>query len=223
MRVYVVGATRWCGPSTVTMFLENGYEVVGDEILRDKEALSKVDMVVFTGGSDVSPHLYGEENYASHCDLARDEFELSVFYSLSPEQAKVGICRGLQLLNVLNGGKLIQDHGHLGGTRKVYRGENGWSGNGLSIGDVIVCHHQGVLPPETGIDPTSITRIKVDNYRKAVSEDNWPIYSGFYPETNSFGVQWHPEWGDIDSDSQIIFFDMIDKYLGLRNSKKVAA
>ena len=69
------------------------------------------DLVLFTGGADVSPELYGEKNYGlSHTNLLRDDFEmkiLKVVQHLGIPQ--MGICRGHQFLNAAYGGKLIQN------------------------------------------------------------------------------------------------------------------
>lgn len=78
--------------------------------------LQQVDAVcdgyLFTGGHDVDPRLYGEEKSALCGPLNpdRDELERQIFH-LAWEQDKpvLGICRGLQMINVLMGGTLYQD------------------------------------------------------------------------------------------------------------------
>jgi len=74
---------------------------------------SSIDLLVFTGGSDVSPALYGEKT-GKHTliDTDRDTLERSI-YQMFRHTPKLGICRGAQLLTVLNRGKLIQHvNGH---------------------------------------------------------------------------------------------------------------
>lgn len=68
------------------------------------------DLVMFTGGEDVTPAFYGEEEHPkTFCNTERDHREALIY-----QQAKrlnipcVGICRGAQFLNVMNGGKLVQ-------------------------------------------------------------------------------------------------------------------
>ncbi|MDR2135556.1 MAG: gamma-glutamyl-gamma-aminobutyrate hydrolase family protein, partial [Treponema sp.] len=68
---------------------------------------------LFTGGQDLSPGLYGAESPAL-CGPAcaeRDRMEASLFSIAVMEQGKpaLGICRGIQLINVLLGGTLYQD------------------------------------------------------------------------------------------------------------------
>lgn len=90
------------------------------EITFDHE---EADIIVFTGGSDVTPSLYGEPKlHKTTNNPERDAVETSLFHRLlnKPDAIKrafVGICRGGQFLNVMNGGKLwqhveghVQDH-----------------------------------------------------------------------------------------------------------------
>ncbi len=209
LKVYVVGGHRWCGPSTVSMFKDAGWDVVGDEILKTDP--NSVDLVVFTGGSDVSPELYGEENIASSCDPMRDRFEVEVYSALKPETKKAGICRGGQFLAVMNGDKLIQHHGYQGGTNPMY-GPDGF------ICPVNVCHHQGfVTTKENGGEV--LAWIKPEKYKTgtvpSLGDGGYPSYSSFYPKTNSYCFQPHAEWGHQPSHDY--FFRMLTEHLGLVN------
>src|SRR5690606_36449796 len=78
--------------------------------------LGMPDLICFTGGADVSAELYGEENTYSFCDPERDEEERIIYdMALAHGIPMVGICRGGQFLNVMNGGKMIQHiEGHSG-------------------------------------------------------------------------------------------------------------
>lgn len=91
------------GRGSVSGFLNDyGFEYVSD--------VDFADIIVFNGGEDIGTELYAERpvmrsipQYASR----RDEFEKNVF---NTHQGKffLGICRGSQYLNVLNGGTLWQ-------------------------------------------------------------------------------------------------------------------
>ncbi len=68
--------------------------------------------VLLTGGPDVDPERYGEQPHTSvsAIDRQRDEFEVGLIRHLVAAQVPVlGICRGMQILNVALGGSLIQD------------------------------------------------------------------------------------------------------------------
>ena len=86
----------------------------------------KIDLIVFTGGADVSPEYYGE-NKGQHTsiDKKRDKVEYDMFQSLYMTP-KVGFCRGAQYLTVLNGGKLVQHvTGHTSSHTCAYRFNEG--------------------------------------------------------------------------------------------------
>ena len=83
----------------------------------DKKAIKQLahgyDGFLFTGGQDVSPALYGEEPLPAcgePCAM-RDAMEPLLFEEavLQLDKPGLGICRGLQLFNVLLGGSLYQD------------------------------------------------------------------------------------------------------------------
>lgn len=71
--------------------------------------LDTADIICFTGGTDVSPSLYKGVPHpkTQPSDTIRDRMETAVFVS-TPKQFHVGICRGGQLLHVLNGGSMWQ-------------------------------------------------------------------------------------------------------------------
>ena len=76
--------------------------------------LPLADLVMFTGGSDVTPMYYGhnKEPYTS-INTERDIEEFDIFSQASALNKKcIGICRGAQFLCVASGGKLIQDMHH---------------------------------------------------------------------------------------------------------------
>lgn len=79
---------------------------VGDSI-----SLNDIDGLLLMGGSDVNPKQYGEERRAEtdEPDDERDEAELRLIdEAIAKDLPILGICRGLQILNVYHGGTLIQ-------------------------------------------------------------------------------------------------------------------
>jgi putative glutamine amidotransferase len=68
--------------------------------------------VVLTGGADVDPRLYGEEPHPT-CQIAaaaRDAFEIEIVArAVERDVPLLGICRGIQVMNVAAGGTLVQD------------------------------------------------------------------------------------------------------------------
>lgn len=155
--------------------------------------IHEADFVVFLGGTDVDPKIYGEERgpYTQAPDELRDEDEVATF-----EQAKalgvacVGICRGGQLLNVLNGGEMVQHLGEtISGDVEMYM---------YGLKEIVrVDHHQGMVAnDETG------------DLIASYGEANYIIW---YPETKSLCFQPHPEWGHKPTED--LFFQLIEEYI----------
>lgn len=111
-KVYVVGEAKY-----YASFIKN-CKLVDD--------IKKADIVMFTGGEDVDPSLYGaEKHYTTHSNLERDLYEKSEFEKIKPNQLVVGVCRGSQYLCIMNGGKLVQHvEGHaMFGTHSIINEE----------------------------------------------------------------------------------------------------
>lgn len=146
------------------------------------------DAIFFMGGTDVDPAVYGavREPTTQPADKRRDEFEVAVYDMFRDTNVYLfGICRGAQLLNVLNGGKMIQECGYRGGEANIT--VTGWLFDRPS--EILkmkhtVCHHQGIV----------VNGSKAEEGIWALSHDGLD-YLFYYPETRSLGIQGHPEWG----------------------------
>lgn len=97
MNIFVVG-----GAANYANFIE-GAQLVDN--------LEKADVVLFTGGEDVDPSLYGCKKHPStYSNINRDLEEKAIFEKVDPsKQVCVGCCRGSQFLAVMNGALLVQD------------------------------------------------------------------------------------------------------------------
>jgi putative glutamine amidotransferase len=76
-----------------------------------EETVEGVDALVFSGGSDLDPGLYGEEPHSETTGIVRerDDFELALMEAaLARDMPILAICRGSQVLNVALGGNLEQ-------------------------------------------------------------------------------------------------------------------
>jgi putative glutamine amidotransferase len=76
------------------------------------EMVDRLDGLVLSGGGDVDPELYGAEVEpgCGTVERARDVWELAILSAALERGLPVfGICRGLQVLNVVRGGTLVQD------------------------------------------------------------------------------------------------------------------
>jgi len=77
--------------------------------------VERCDGIMLTGGNDINPRLYNQPEYLVYChqkdiDERRDEFEWKVLQHTEERQLPIlGICRGLQFVNVFFGGTLVPD------------------------------------------------------------------------------------------------------------------
>ena len=72
--------------------------------------LDEVDGLILSGGEDIDPSYYNDPPDNSSPDLERDAFEIPLLTAaLERDMPIFGICRGMEALNVVLGGKLIQN------------------------------------------------------------------------------------------------------------------
>jgi GMP synthase-like glutamine amidotransferase len=79
-------------------------------------SIEDADLIVYGGGSDVSPEFYGQKpiHQCGYPDIKRDEYERNIFNRAKELGIpQMGICRGAQFLHVMCGGSLWQHvNGH---------------------------------------------------------------------------------------------------------------
>lgn len=197
---------------TAGLFTYLGYLLVED--------YEQADLVVFTGGSDVSPHLYGAaRHHSTFCHPLRDEREAAVFMECSRLKIPmVGICRGAQFLNVMSGGKMYQDvTGHLG-DHEIIDQETG------EVIRVTSTHHQMMMPSN---DATIIAiSTKIDSNRIWMEGDvvrrdtsNTGIEVVLYEHTKCLCFQPHPEFNSKFHPEYLrmvrYFHDLLITHLGV--------
>lgn len=76
-----------------------------------KAVFDRLDGILFAGGDDIAPDLYGQEvSHTAKVDVVRDTHEVTLMnLALEAKKPILAICRGMQLLNVVRGGTLYQD------------------------------------------------------------------------------------------------------------------
>ncbi|MBK5245561.1 MAG: gamma-glutamyl-gamma-aminobutyrate hydrolase family protein [Eubacteriaceae bacterium] len=106
----------WVSPAYMNGIIEAGGLPVLLPFLKDKKDIKTLakqfDGFLFTGGQDVNPSLYGQPlcNCSNEISPKRDQLEEDLFNAILKENKPVlGICRGMQLINVVLGGTLKQD------------------------------------------------------------------------------------------------------------------
>ena len=168
----------------------------------DAAAITRCDALVLSGGIDVHPEWYGgAKAYAKAPEKwrkDRDSFERSVFgYALEHGLPVLGVCRGLQLINVLRGGTLIQDLGEQGDKtheavgdldmrHEVRIGQESllYEIAGSATGEINSAHHQAIGSLGDGL---KVNCLADDGTIEGIE---WAAADG---KPFMLAVQWHPE------------------------------
>lgn len=158
----------------------------------------EADLVIFGGGSDVNPALYGEErHHSTYFDSKRDETDIAL-YSLCLEQGipMMGVCRGAQFGSVMNKGKLFQDVDNHNGSHPMWDIKSG-----KHLEKVSSVHHQMVCPNfENGMEviataARSTKRVNMCGTSQVTEHGtNADIEAFFYRDSCFLGFQGHPEY-----------------------------
>lgn len=172
----------------------------GYESNQVQEICDRIDALILTGGEDVNPAFYGEDPIGAigTVNPERDDLEFRLVTAMMERKKPIlGICRGIQVLNVVLGGSLYQDipkqvRGAISHRQKGPRGYLSHrvavaAGSKLSeiVGSqeiwVNSFHHQSVkeLAPHFIVSATTS-----DGVIEAIELPKYPFL---------LGVQWHPE------------------------------
>lgn len=126
------------------------------------ENIEDADIVIFTGGEDVDPSMYGVKRHPqTYSNLQRDLYEKEMFEKINPNQFVVSICRGAQFCCIMNGGKLVQHctgHG-IFGTHSILCGD--------MVYEITSTHHQMQYP--FNLNDEDYTLIGISYTRKSLS------------------------------------------------------
>jgi putative glutamine amidotransferase len=164
------------------------------------ETLDAVDGLVFSGGSDLDPDLYGQDPHPETLGVfpERDRAELELLEAaLERDLPVLAICRGSQVLNVAHGGDLVQHLPDVVGDEKHKHTPGTFADHDVTIepgtrlaellGDhapVKSHHHQGLGRLGEGL---RVAAHAEDGVVEAVEDPSRPF---------ALGVLWHPEAGE---------------------------
>ena len=171
--------------------------------------LDHVDALLLAGGADMDPASYGAEPHEATVgtEPERDAFELALAArAMERDMPFLGICRGMQVMNVARGGTLTQhlpdDYGHEDHRRSLGSFDNADHDVRLARGSLAARvarselhgtkshHHQGVDRVGKGLEVTGWATI--DDLPEAIEVPG---------NRFALGVQWHPE---VDETSPLI-------------------
>ncbi len=179
--------------------------------------LDVVDGLIFSGGGDIEPELYGGAHHSTIylVDEERDSFELELAKQvLSANVPTLGICRGMQVLNVATGGTLITHVPEVYGDSIAHRLDHPRrpiphdvqvkldSRLGAIVGQaeigVVSWHHQAVKEVP---DCWRVSASAADGLVEALEHQEHPWL---------VAVQWHPELSPEDPIHQSLFQTLVE-------------
>lgn len=196
---------------------------VADLLNRHKEfeevtTPSTADLVVFNGGDDIGTSIYGEKPVMSGVPLEisrRDQREMALFDACIDQGVfMLGICRGAQLLNCLNGGSLWQHvDGHTS-NHDMFEVKTG------QILYTTSTHHQqmragkgaeiiAVANTSTVKHCDGLTKGFTKHGDRATGDDLEVV---FYPKTRTLCIQGHPEYVPTSTFAQWCLDLILTKY-----------
>lgn len=198
-----VDAVQRAGGMALLLPVDDGHTGAPDEML------DLLDGLILAGGADVDPAAYGQEPHPETKGTVprRDAFEIALTRrALDRDIPVLGICRGMQLLNVACGGTLLQhlpelfgheDHRRVSGTFdnsdhdvRLADGSLAAQVAGETLHGTKSHHHQGVDDLGEGLVVTGWS--VMDELPEAIE----------LPDRRfTLGVQWHPE---ADEQSKVI-------------------
>ncbi len=182
----------------------------------------ELDALVLMGGSDVCPESYGESALRPEWngDRIRDEYEIALLRAFVELRKPVlGVCRGLQIINVAFGGTLYQDIGtQLTGALK----HRDWDIYADNVHATSIVPGSGLARLYPGLTLTKTNSVHHQAARKLGSDLRVEAWSEpdrvvealrWNGPSYVFGVQWHPEFHPHENPSFIDDTPLLDDFL----------
>ena len=163
------------------------------------DLIKSCDGFIISGGDDLDPSFYGEENIASTTTLKEIDLldKRIVDYCVEFKKPLLGICRGMQAINVFLGGTLFQDIKNHKDRFHIIKGLDPLFEDEFMVNTY---HHQAIKDLAKGLKVIAIH--EEDDIIEAVMHEKLPIIA----------IQWHPEQM-ADSASSKALINKLKEYL----------
>lgn len=197
--------------------LAGGTPVLLPPSVQPASLLDMLDGLIFSGGGDIDPGLYGGEHHPTVylVDNERDEFELALArIALESGIPTLGICRGMQVLSVASGADLVVHVPDTYGDAIVHRLDHPRRPT----------HHSVQVHPDSRLaqvmDATEITVVSWHHQAVKTIPDAWQVVAqaadGLVEAMEHqqhpwlVTVQWHPEMSPDDPAHQRLFQGLVN-------------
>jgi putative glutamine amidotransferase len=188
-----------------------------------------LDGLILQGGADIDPVAYGESPspLLQPTDVLRDRFELRLLHAfMDAGKPVLGICRGMQLINVAHGGTLYQDlvdGGATGNAHVAPTYDEHMHALTLAAGSWFASLYPGVAPPMVNsIHHQGVKRIGDGLTAQAWSNDGViECICGSGPNF-VLGLQWHPEFHDARFPALLPGAPVLQAFLAAARKRKPA-
>jgi putative glutamine amidotransferase len=204
---------------------------IGQWEVATDDYVATLDGLILQGGADIDPRVYGEQPGAllGPIDSVRDRFELELLRGFAAANKPVlGVCRGMQLINVAFGGTLYQDLDAAGVSSHAHRSaelydelthdlefvQGGWLQKlyaGSQKAQVNSIHHQGVKKLGDGL---VVNAVSTDGVIESVRHDAHEFL---------VGVQWHPEFHDTRFPALLPPTPLLNAFLDAASARRKAS
>lgn len=156
------------------------------------EYITSIEGLLLTGGGDLDPKHYGEEMDGSvRIDERRDAFELLLYQKAMEKGIPIlGICRGIQIINVAAGGTLNQ---HIEHHNRIDDEGNPRFHNVNIVENTSLHRIFGVPALETNTVHHQSVKSTAPGFRVSAVSGDGTIEAIEYEKDFVIGVQWHPE------------------------------
>jgi putative glutamine amidotransferase len=165
-------------------------------------AVAKLDGLIISGGPDIDPAWYGEHAGPNTTVVrpARDAAEVALLRAaLEAGTPVLGVCRGLQVMNVALGGTLVQHLPDVVGHEGHSPNPGAMGEHKVTIGANVPSRLAAILGTGTIMVPThhhqAIARL-ADGLIATAWADDGTIEAAEMDASFALGVQWHPEAGE---------------------------
>ena len=205
---------------------------VTDDVEVLRQIVAQLDGIIFTGGEDFAPAYFGEEEHEKlgEVNVTRDTYDLTLFKLATDRNIPtLGICRGLQLINVAMGGTLYQDLPAEKPSDINHRQEEAGTvaTHGVSVVEGSMMHQ---ILGEKEIQVNTFHHQAIEKLAPGLKVVGWandsvPEMIEAYPSRQIIGTQFHPEIFTANGDALMgkLFKFLIDKAETFQKAKDIHA